>query len=334
MNHRELFHRLPANPILTADHWPYPVNTVFNPAAAQVGDTTVILARGEDLRGISHLTVARSANGIDGWTVDPEPLLAPAEGVESEQWGFEDPRVVFLPELDRWAITRTAFGPAGPGVYLALTKDFVTVERHGIVRHPDDKDAALLPHRLDGTFVLIHRPQTEFGGAHGRIVLSRSPDLVNWSAPEQVLRPRAGAWWDSHRIGLGPPPLLTEHGWLMIYHGVKETVTGCRTGSSGRCVRTSVRATSRTSSSRAASSTTSRPTGCGCTTARPTRRSAWRRRSSRICSRPCWQHPKASRGGRLRGRPALASAYPRSFCVSASSTASESSSTEPVTATP
>jgi predicted GH43/DUF377 family glycosyl hydrolase len=227
VNHRELFHRLPANPILTADHWPYAVNAVFNPATAQVGDTTVILARVEDLRGLSHLTVARSANGIDGWTVDPEPLLAPAEGVESEQWGFEDARVVFVPELERWVITCTAFGPGGPGVYLATTKDFVTVERYGIVRHPDDKDAALLPHRIDGTYVLIHRPKTEFGGAHGQIVLSRSPDLVNWSAPEQVLRPRAGAWWDSHRIGLGPPPLLTEHGWLMIYHGVKETVTGC-----------------------------------------------------------------------------------------------------------
>ena len=74
---RELFLRHPANPILTAADWPYPVNVVFNPAAAQVDDTTVLLARVEDLSGISHLTVARSANGIDGWVVEPEPLLAP-----------------------------------------------------------------------------------------------------------------------------------------------------------------------------------------------------------------------------------------------------------------
>ncbi len=226
MNNRELFVRHPANPILTADDWPYPANAVFNPAAAHVNGTTVILARVEDLTGISHLTVARSRNGLDGWSVEPEPLLAPADGVASEQWGFEDARTVWVPELDRWVITCTAYGPSGPAVFLATTKDFTTVERYGIVRHPEDKNAALLPDRIDGKWILFHRPKTEFGGAHGEILLSRSPDLISWSAPEQVLRPRAGAWWDSLRIGLGPPPLRTERGWLIIYHGVKETVAG------------------------------------------------------------------------------------------------------------
>ena len=95
-----------------------------------------------------------------------------------------------------------------------------------MVKHPEDKNAALLPHRIDGRWVLLHRPKTEFGGGHGEIVLSRSDDLVSWSAPEQVLQPRAGAWWDSLRIGIGPPPLRTEHGWLLLYHGVKDTVAG------------------------------------------------------------------------------------------------------------
>lgn len=226
MSGRELFTRHAANPILTADEWPYPVNAVFNPAAAQVGDTTVVLARVEDLRGISHLTVARSANGVDGWAIDPEPLLAPDAEIESERWGFEDPRVVFVPELERWVITCTAYGPAGPAVFLATTEDFLTVERHGCIRHPEDKNAALLPHRIDGKWVLFHRPKTEYGGAHGEIMLSRSADLESWSAPEQVLRPREGAWWDASRIGIGPPPLETKHGWLLIYHGVKEMVGG------------------------------------------------------------------------------------------------------------
>jgi predicted GH43/DUF377 family glycosyl hydrolase len=57
-------------------------------------------------------------------------------------------------------------------------------------------------------------------------MLSRSDDLVSWSAPEEVLQPRNGAWWDSLRIGIGPPPLLTDHGWLLIYHGVKDIVGG------------------------------------------------------------------------------------------------------------
>jgi beta-1,2-mannobiose phosphorylase / 1,2-beta-oligomannan phosphorylase len=223
---RELFQRHPANPILTAEDWPYPVNAVFNPAAAQLGETTVLVARVEDLNGISHLAVARSGNGFDGWTIDAEPLLAPAEGVESEQWGFEDARVVFVPELDRWVLTCTAYGPTGPAVYLATTDDFRTVERHGIVRQPDDKNAALLPERIDGKWILFHRPQTVFAGSRGEILVSRSADLISWSTPEQVLLPRDGAWWDSQRIGIGPPPLRTDHGWLVIYHGVKGTIAG------------------------------------------------------------------------------------------------------------
>ncbi len=186
-----------------------------------------MIARVEDLRGISHLTVARSANGTDGWIIDPQPLLAPEDGIESELWGFEDPRVVFVPELECWVITCTAYGPAGPAVYLATTEDFHTVVRHGIIRQPDDKNAALLPHRIDGKWVLLHRPKTDFpGGVRGAILLSRSSDLESWSAPEPVLRPRDGAWWDAGRIGIGPPPIETEHGWLLIYHGVKEMVGG------------------------------------------------------------------------------------------------------------
>jgi len=223
---RELFTRHPANPILQASDWPYPVNVVFNPAAARVGDETVVIARAEDLRGISHLSVARSANGVDGWAIDPDPLLASEEGVESELWGFEDARVVFVPERGHWVITCTAYGPAGPAVYLATTDDFRTVVRHGIIRQPEDKNAALLPHRIDGKWVLLHRPKTEYGGARGEILLSRSADLESWSAPEQVLRPHDGACWDASRIGIGPPPIETEHGWLLIYHGVKETVGG------------------------------------------------------------------------------------------------------------
>ncbi|HEV7134289.1 MAG TPA: hypothetical protein VGN27_11225 [Gaiellaceae bacterium] len=222
----ELFTRAAGNPILTAEDWPYDVNAVFNPAAATHGDDTVLLVRVEDRRGISHLSVARSANGVDGWRVDPKPLLEADDDTASEQWGFEDARTVWAEELDRWVITCTAYGPAGPAVYLATTQDFVSVERYGVIRHPEDKNAAILPHRIDGRWVMLHRPTTRYGGAHGEILLSRSDDLVSWSVPEQVLQPRHGAWWDSVRIGIGPPPLRTEHGWLLVYHGVKQTVSG------------------------------------------------------------------------------------------------------------
>lgn len=223
---RELFVRHPANPILSAADWPYPANTVFNPGAAVLDGQTVLLARVEALDGRSHLTVARSADGVEAWNVDAVPFLAPDDTVETERWGFEDARVVWLRELGTFAITCTAYGPSGPSVYLATTSDFHRVERHGIIRRAEDKNAALLPDRIDGAWVLLHRPMTAFGGARAEIHLSRSDDLVNWSNPEPVMKPREGAWWDSERIGIGPPPIRTEHGWLLLYHGTKATVAG------------------------------------------------------------------------------------------------------------
>ena len=73
-----LFHRHENNPILTAADWPYPAHSVFNAGATLLKDgTTLLLCRVEDRRGHSHLCAARSANGIDGWTIDPEPTLRP-----------------------------------------------------------------------------------------------------------------------------------------------------------------------------------------------------------------------------------------------------------------
>jgi len=222
----ELFRRHPDNPILTAADWPATVNAVFNPAAVELDGETVLLARVEMRTGVSHLTVARSANGVDDWRIDETPLLAPVDGRIEELWGFEDARAVWVDELDTHVISCTAYGPAGPSVFLATSKDFRSVERLGVVIAPEDKNAALLPERVGGKWILYHRPTSGFGSSTPGISLSRSDDLRSWSPPETVMDPRAGAWWDSLRIGIGPPLLKTEHGWLLVYHGVKETVSG------------------------------------------------------------------------------------------------------------
>jgi predicted GH43/DUF377 family glycosyl hydrolase len=226
-----LFHRHEGNPILTAADWPYPVHSVFNPGATRLVDgTTLLLCRVEDRRGLSHLCAARSANGVDGWLIDPEPTLpADAEGHPEELWGIEDPRITFVPELGKYVVAYTAFGKAGPAVALALTEDFRRFDRCGVVMQADDKDAALLPRRIDGSFALIHRPMTD-QGAH--IWISFSPDLRNWGNHKVILMARRGGWWDANKVGLSPPLIETPQGWLMLYHGVRQTAAGClyRTG--------------------------------------------------------------------------------------------------------
>lgn len=221
---QRIFHRAVTNPLLTAQDWPYPVNAVFNPAATTHEGQTILVCRVEDFRGRSHLSVARSKDGLNGWVIDPEPLVHPADDHPWEVWGVEDPRVTRVEELGLWVIAYTAYGPSGPAVALATTTDFRTVERIGVVCPPEDKNAALLPRSIDGHFVLFHRPRTVVGN-HADVWMSRSTDLESWHAPEPAFRARAGMW-DCTRIGMGPPPIETPGGWLVAYHGVRETVAG------------------------------------------------------------------------------------------------------------
>lgn len=229
MNHGTgpaLFARHASNPILSARDWPYPANSVFNAGATKLADgTTLLLCRVEDLRGHSHLCAARSANGLNNWKIDPLPTLLPdVAGHPEESWGIEDPRITFLPELGKFAIAYTSYSDGGPGVSLALTADFRAFERLGEIMRPEDKDAALFPRRFDGAWALIHRP---VGPGGGHIWVSFSPDLIHWGRNRVILPARAGAWWDAGKVGLSPPPIETERGWLVLYHGVRMNAAGC-----------------------------------------------------------------------------------------------------------
>jgi len=220
----ELFHRYEGNPVITAADFAYPMNSVFNPGAALHDGETVLLCRVEDRRGISHLTVARSADGRSNWRVEAKPLIADDATDPTSCWGVEDARITYIDELGGFVIAYTAYGPSGPCVALALTQDFTSTEHLGVVMPPEDKNASLLPRRVDGAFCLFHRPVSVLS-ARADVWLSRSADLRSWTASEPVMQSRSGPWWDSTRIGMGPPPIETPHGWLVAYHGVKQMVS-------------------------------------------------------------------------------------------------------------
>lgn len=220
-----LFTRYAGNPILSRHEWPYAINSVFNAGAVRLPDgDTLLLCRVEDRSGLSHLCAARSENGIDGWRIDAQPtLVASPDEYPEEIWGIEDPRITYVPELEQYAVAYTSFARGGPGVSLALTKDFRSFERFGVIMPPEDKDAALLPRRINGYWALIHRPMTTTG-AH--MWISYSPDLRHWGSHKVILEARRGGWWDANKIGLCSPPIRTPKGWLMIYHGVRQTASG------------------------------------------------------------------------------------------------------------
>lgn len=223
----ELFQRHPENPILSVSNWPYRANSVFNAAAAEIDGKILLLARVEDFRGISHLTAARSDNGIDNWQIDRVPALIPEpEKYPEELWGIEDPRITWIQDLKKWAICYTAYSRGGPLVSLALTSDFRSFRRLGPVMPPEDKDAALFPVKFNGLWAMLHRPvpKSLILGAH--IWISFSPNLKHWGEHQEIIQAREGGWWDANKIGLCAPPMQTEAGWLILYHGVRTTASG------------------------------------------------------------------------------------------------------------
>ena len=216
---KAIFKRCPENPILTPQDLPVPAAAVLNPGATEQNGEVVLLLRVEDQAGYSNIHVAHSKNGVTGWQIEAEPILRHGqERWRYELWGCEDARVSYLPKEQRWYVTYTAYSPTGAAVALAYTDDLVRAERIGLIFSPNNKDAALFPIRIENRWVVLHRPDA---GGIEHIWLAYSPDLIHWGEPHCVLPEGGGAAWDAVKVGTGPPPILTDEGWLLIYHGVK-----------------------------------------------------------------------------------------------------------------
>lgn len=216
-----VFKRYDSKPLLTAADLPFQANGVYNPGVADVDGTVVLLLRIEDRQGLSHLRVARSSNGIDGWQIAERPLLEPdLPGYPFEEWGCEDARITKT-DTNEWLIAYTAYSRYGPSVALAKTTDFETAERQpGIALAPTNKDATVFPEKFGGLWIMLHRPVT---GGQEHIWFACSPhDLDHWGQAGVLLPESGGPWWDGLRIGVGAPPIRTDQGWLLIYHGAKE----------------------------------------------------------------------------------------------------------------
>src|SRR6266536_1999186 len=123
MSETHLLRRHPANPILTAAHFPRPVNSVFNAAVAKLDGSYLLLARVEDLSGTSCLWLARSSDGI-GFTADAAPAVLPSQADPYravESYSIEDPRIT--PMGDNYYVTYVGYSEYDPVTILACTQD-------------------------------------------------------------------------------------------------------------------------------------------------------------------------------------------------------------------
>ncbi|HLA13543.1 MAG TPA: hypothetical protein VJZ25_00845 [Gemmatimonadaceae bacterium] len=226
--------RLAANPLITPSQFTYTRATgAFNPGAVvdHASGKVVLLVRvfEEDTRR-SSIALALSSDGERIDEIRDGAAIGRAEPYE--EWGVEDARVTWLEEEGRYAITYTGYSPVGPRVCLITTDDLLAPERyrrHGPRIAGENKNCVIFPDKIDGRYVILHRPMP-------RIVCIRVSSLES-SWPEAgvpILGPRPGTWRSS-RVGAGAPPIRTDVGWLLPFHGATAIEEG-NVYSMGWCV--------------------------------------------------------------------------------------------------
>lgn len=147
-----------------------------------------------------------------------------------EEYGIEDARISHIG--DAWYMTTCAVSPERHSTTLHRSLDGLAWDPMGVVLDHQNKDMCLFEGLVDGSFFALTRPLGEVYFAYPpgsefvpgpAIHLARSPDALHWKPLDRPgIRGRVGSPVSS-RLGGGTPPILTDAGWLMIYHGVEQS---------------------------------------------------------------------------------------------------------------
>ncbi len=207
-----------------------------------LGSVTMSDPRQFELRGGAHrllaltsiswlLPVELTADGGRVVAVHYDRAIEPAAGYQ--EYGVEDARISKIGDL--WYMTTCSVSAERHCSTLHVSKDGMSYTLEGIVLDHQNKDMILFEGKVAGWFVALTRPLGEVYFAYPAaspyaggpsIHLAASPDALHWKPFDQPgIRARKGST-SSMKVGGGSPPIRTEHGWLMIYHGVeaRETV--------------------------------------------------------------------------------------------------------------
>jgi predicted GH43/DUF377 family glycosyl hydrolase len=210
--------RLASNPLVVPSQVPFTrASGAFNPGAAidHASGRVALLVRvfEEDSRR-SCLALALSTDGERIDEIRDRPAVT--REAPYEEWGVEDARITWLADEERYAITYTGYSPIGPRVCLITTDDLLAPERyqrHGPRIAGENKNCVLFPEKVGGQYQILHRPMPCV-----EHITVRSLE-EEWPAHgHTLLGPRRGTWRSS-RVGAGAPPIRTELGWLLPFHG-------------------------------------------------------------------------------------------------------------------
>lgn len=234
----DVIKRYENNPILTPEDMPAPCCAVYNSGVVKTPEGEYIMAsRFEELNKTQKVWVSRSKDGIN-FTPDPEPVKFVYSDEDKEEYeevvlnypsaqigSWYDPRI--NPVGDEYYITYCVGGGENCRIAIGKTKDFKTVEHISFPLHTQNRNAVLFPEKINGEYWMLHRPQNG-SDASGHIWIASSPDLKYWGNCRIVAK--AEQYWENVKIGPAAPPIKTDEGWLIVYHGVFATCSGVNYG--------------------------------------------------------------------------------------------------------
>jgi beta-1,4-mannooligosaccharide/beta-1,4-mannosyl-N-acetylglucosamine phosphorylase len=220
LGNEPLLKRHPANPIINRNAVPI-ANSIFNSAIVPFNGEYRGVFRVDNQNRDMLTHAGRSLDGLT-WEIEPEPIKWKIKDSELRRIEYTyDPRVTFID--GRYYIT-WCHGYHGPCIGLGVTDDFEEFEFIDVVLPPYNRNAVLFPRKINGQYVMLHRPSDNGHTPFGDIFLSHSPDLIHWGKHRFVMGTASG--WQSTKIGAGPVPIETPEGWVLIYHGVLTSCNG------------------------------------------------------------------------------------------------------------
>ena len=202
----------------------------LNPGGVLLNNVFHIFYRAFSSRDISSIGYA--AIGTDMTIIQrPEhPVVSPE--YEWEERGCEDPRISLIDGT--YYLTYTAYSRRGPRIALASSQDLKHFNKIGVIGPDmDDKDAVLFPELFDSRVAMIHRIEPTMQIAlfdHSKFQELSDPQIRSqyWSdylrniGAHVLMKPTE--WWEEKKLGAGPPPIKTPDGWMIIYHGVDDSL--------------------------------------------------------------------------------------------------------------
>lgn len=225
------FTRFEGNPIIKPTlELDWQAMGTYNPAAVYENGKVHIVYRGQSFNGTSVFGYASSSDGLHIDENLDYPIYVPREDFETKanEQGFsgcEDPRITKI--NDRFFMTYTAYdGVNPPRVAMTSIKveDFLNKnwnwEKPKLISPPgvDDKDACIVKKVKGDGYFAFHR----LGNA---IWLDFLRDLdfpdTKYLTGGIIAQARKDKW-DNVKVGIGAPPIETEKGWVLLYHGVSE----------------------------------------------------------------------------------------------------------------